>query len=100
MSDDQVPIDRVDPQDVLERLARLPIGVWRYRWEGRSIRHVGPLARDFADAFGVDADDRMVNLQDASGVALASLKALNERLEDLTDRVARLEATARKGDRG
>jgi hypothetical protein len=91
VSEPEIATEPLDGQDVLERLAALPISTWRYHWEDPGIRHLGPMAQDFMAAFHLDADDRMINLLDASGVTMVSIQALYRRLERLTARVAELE---------
>lgn len=70
----------VSSNDVLERLAELPISVWSYGFDHRTIRHLGPMAQDFAAAFGLGATDRRICAVDANGVALAAIQALHRRL--------------------
>lgn len=43
----------VDVQQILETVATLPITSWNYKEENSSVRHIGPMAQDFAAAFGV-----------------------------------------------
>lgn len=69
----------VDTRAILDRVAGLPIETWRYKGDG--IRHIGPMAQDFAAAFNVGPDDRHIDLIDASGVALAAIQALVQRAE-------------------
>jgi len=69
-------VARIDDEEVLDKVARLPIGTWSYVSE-RGVRHVGPMAQDFYAAFGVGADDRHITAIDEDGVALASIKALD-----------------------
>ncbi len=66
---------------------RLPISKWSYKVEDGSVRHIGPMAQDFAAAFGLGSDDRSIGTVDADGVALAAMQALlrdreGEGLED------------------
>lgn len=70
----------VDALDVLSRLVALPIESWNYKGESISVRHIGPMAQDFAEAFGVGEDDKRIHVVDASGVALASIQALHSML--------------------
>ena len=85
----------VDARTVLERLAALPITQWRYRDDDPSIRHIGPMAQDFAAAFGVGEDERSIHPVDAQGVAIASIQALHralgEALEELRAQRAKIE---------
>jgi hypothetical protein len=83
--------ESVDPRAVLAAVAALPIERWSYR--GETARHLGPMAQDFADAFGLGADDRHIFPLDAGGVALAALQGLHGLVQIQT---ARLEALERE----
>ena len=47
----------VAPQDILDRVAALPIASWEYK-AAPGVRHVGPMAQDFHAAFGLGDSDR------------------------------------------
>jgi hypothetical protein len=96
-------IRELDGEDVLARLARMPVSEWGYKAQDASIRHMGPMAQDFHAAFGLGEDPLRISTIDADGVALAAARALeartratNERLlrelDALRDRLAALEA--------
>jgi hypothetical protein len=84
--------ERVDGQKLLASLAALPISTWSYKADRGSIRHIGPMAQDFAAAFGVGNDNRSIGTLDADGVALAAIQALYLEVQELRKRVAELEA--------
>jgi hypothetical protein len=84
-------IREVRPSEVLRRLTELPIATWRYRADRTRARHIGPMAQDFADAFGFGSDRRSLAPGDVGGVALAAIKALEAENRDLKRRVAALE---------
>jgi hypothetical protein len=67
--------EAIDPRAVLAAVATLPIERWSYR--GETARHLGPMAQDFAAAFGLGPDDRHIFPLDAAGVALAALQGLH-----------------------
>ncbi len=75
--------ETVDPKDVLDKLAGLEIAKWRFKSEAEGIRHLGPFAEDFRQAFGLGHSDKAIELQDASGVALAAIQALYLEIQDL-----------------
>ncbi len=75
---------------ILERLIALPIYTWNYKSDDPSIRHIGPMAQDFAAAFGVGKDDRFIHTVDAFGVAFAAIQALHEILEKQEDEIRHL----------
>ena len=81
-------------QEILARVAKLPLSVWTYGFDDASVRHLGPMAQDFAAAFGLGSSDRHIDVVDANGVALAAIKALYQRVVDLEREVAEL-----RGDR-
>lgn len=70
----------VDVQEILASVVALPIETWNYKEQNPAIRHIGPMAQDFAAAFGVGEDDRHINMVDANGVALAAIQALYKML--------------------
>ena len=72
----------VNPRELLDRLAQLPIQSWNYKSQSESVRHVGPTAQDFHAAFTVGEDDQHIATVDADGVALAAIQGLNQKLEE------------------
>jgi len=79
----------------LAKLERLPISSWNYRGEAASERHLGPVAEDFHAAFGLGASDHYIAPADEAGVALASVKALQEQLKARDREVEQLEQRLR-----
>ena len=88
----------VSDDDILAKVAALPISEWSYTTE-RGVRHVGPMAQDFYAAFNVGEDDRHITSIDEDGVALAAIKALAVRTTEseaaLTGRLAQKDAQIR-----
>ena len=70
----------VDPQDVLKRVAKMPISTWTYKAEP-GVRHMGPMAQDFRATFGLGTDERTIVTIDADGVMFAAIQGLNQKLE-------------------
>ena len=79
-------------EDVLSKIARMPVKEWNYKTQDASIRHVGPTAQDFHAAFGLGENPLRINTIDADGIALAAVRALEARTRDLRDENARLSA--------
>ena len=71
----------VEPREVLERVAAMPIATWNLKGQGASIRHMGPMAQDFRAAFGLGETELGISTIDADGVALAAIQGLNAKLE-------------------
>ena len=89
----------VDPLSILSRVAGIPISTWKYKTDKAGIRHLGPMAEDFAANFGLGADNRTISVTDVNGVALAAIQGLNSllvekdhELADLKQRLEKLEA--------
>ena len=80
----------VDAADMLARVRELPISTWNYTSDDASIRHIGPMAQDFAALFGVGTDDRHLHPLDGQGVALAAIQALAAQIETLRTEQATL----------
>ncbi|MBK7403105.1 MAG: tail fiber domain-containing protein [Phycisphaerales bacterium] len=92
----------VDARDILDRVAALPITEWSYKSE-EGVRHLGPVAEDFSQAFGLGDDDKSIGTVDADGVALAAIQGLSQviaerdaEIASLNDRLDRLEARVRQ----
>lgn len=81
----------VDPNEVLDKLSRLPVGLWSYQTEGSTVRHIGPMAQDFMASFGVGSSDRTIMQVDADGVSFAAIQALNARLTALEEQNRKLQ---------
>jgi hypothetical protein len=79
-------IQAVDSSEILERVAALPIGQWRFKTEEAGVKHVGPMAQDFHAAFGLGAQETAIATVDADGVALAAIQGLNRKLTDELNR--------------
>jgi len=82
----------VDGQEVLARLADVPIAAWNYKSQDPSVRHIGPMAQDFSAAFGVGEDDKHISTVDADGVALAAIQGLYQLAQDQKAEIAALKA--------
>jgi len=103
----------IDGDALLNKLAEVPMSTWNYKTQDDRIRHIGPMAQDFYESFGVGEDNTHINTVDADGVALAAVQALHQtvkrrdaQIEALTERIERLEALvanetslANRGDR-
>ncbi len=82
----------IDPVDMLARVRDLPISTWNYTADDPAIRHVGPMAQDFAALFAVGADDRHIHPLDGQGVALAAIQGLLAQIDQLRAENIRLAA--------
>lgn len=82
---------RLDGEDVLKRIRRVPVMTWNYKSQESSIRHIGPMAQDLFAAFDVGESDRLINTIDIDGVNLAGVRALDERTSRQEAQIVELE---------
>ncbi|MDZ7959770.1 MAG: tail fiber domain-containing protein [Aulosira sp. DedQUE10] len=80
-----------DVHSILRGIASLPITTWKYKDQGETIRHIGPMAQDFAATFNVGESDRTINAVDANGVALAAIQALYQVIQQQESQINELQ---------
>lgn len=97
--DIKTDITPIDGAAVLQRVVGLPLATWSYSGEP-TVRHLGPMAEDFREQFGLGPNPRVLSPGDTSGVALAAIQGLHQlveeqaaMIEELRERLAKLEGT-------
>ena len=76
-------IAAVDAKAVLDKLARVPIDQWNYKWEkDGDVPNIGPMAQDFKEAFYPGRDDKCITTLEFDGVELAAIQGLNQKLNE------------------
>ncbi len=80
----------IDASDILERVLNLPISEWAYISES-DVRHLGPVAEDFAAAFDLGGDNKSIGTIDADGVALAAIQGLHHIVEQKDAKITDLQ---------
>jgi hypothetical protein len=90
----------VKGSDILSKLRAVPVTSWNYIDEGKTVRHIGPMAEDFFAQFGLGTGNTSIGVQDLAGVSIAAVKELdtqlqqkNEEVKQLQDEVKQLRAT-------
>jgi hypothetical protein len=66
---------------VLQKLVALPVKAWFYKGDHDEGQHMGPVAEDFAETFGLGNNEKYISTVDESGVALAAIQGLNKKVE-------------------
>lgn len=94
-------IAQVDGEEVLEKLAAVPVSKWNYKWEpDNATPHIGPMAQAFKAAFYPGRDDKSITTLEFDGVALAAIQGLNQKLIETVKakdaRIAELEKRLEK----
>ncbi|QIR15126.1 tail fiber domain-containing protein [Shewanella aestuarii] len=90
----------ISATEILTKVANLAITKWNYIQDSDTVLHIGPMAEDFHEAFGLNGDEKgTISISDISGVALASIKALklasdekDKKISELEKRIAALES--------
>jgi hypothetical protein len=88
--------ESVDKRSILERVAAMPLDSWRYKSEPPTMRHIGPVAEDFYDAFGLGDSDKSIGTLDADGVALAAIQGLYELVKEQQAEIVQLRAEMKR----
>jgi len=98
----KINLDAVDAREILDKVAALPMTTWKYRGQERMVRHLGPISENFKAAFQLGETDSDIALVDESGVALAAIQGLNEKVElqaaQLKERDARIKLLEKRLD--
>lgn len=74
----KVNVQPIDLARILQQVEKLPLATWTYEWEQADVRHVGPMSQDWHKIMRLGYDTTKIDVVDAFGVALASIKALTE----------------------
>ena len=82
----------IAPEAVLAKVSALPITQWKYKVEPDGMKHIGPVAQDFYAAFGLGDSAKAIGAIDETGVALAAIQGLNQKLNEKDAEIAGLKA--------
>ena len=74
----------VSNEHILDAINALPVYEWSYKGEG--VRHVGPMAEDFRQAFGLGDSPDQIYYIDAIGTLMAATQALAKKINRLEAR--------------
>lgn len=89
----------INGTEILSAISKLAISKWNYKSQNTSEQHIGPMAQDFYQLFGLGGDDdKHISAIDSAGVSLAAIQALydlnlkkDQQIEELSTRIADLE---------
>lgn len=85
----------VDTKEILKKLMKLKLQTWEYNGADEGI-HMGPIAEDFYQAFGLGQNEQYIATVDADGVALAAIQELAKQNEKLNAENEKLKESLRK----
>ena len=78
--------DNITPVDItsfLDKLDSSEVFEWNYISQDSSVRHIGPMAQDFYNTFGMGTDSTVINSGDFDGINFVLLQALNQKTIEL-----------------
>ncbi|MBI4547124.1 MAG: tail fiber domain-containing protein [Ignavibacteriae bacterium] len=84
----------VNGEELLKKVALLPISQWNYKNEKPEVKHIGPMAQDFYRIFHLGEDEKTISTIDPAGIALAAIQELYKKsleVNDLKAQVNRLQ---------
>ena len=84
----------LNQNELLAKIDQLPVTRWNYR--GASEQHIGPVAQDFYRLFNVGRDDKTISTIDPSGIALAGIQGLHQKIKDQQAEIDSLKARLEK----
>lgn len=70
----------LNENELLASIDQLPVTRWSYK--GLREQHIGPVAQDFYRLFHVGGDDMTISTIDPSGIALAGIQGLHQKIKD------------------
>ncbi len=88
-------LQRVDAKGVLRKVAAMPIATWNWKSQDAAIRHMGPMAQDFYEAFGLGETPKGISTVDADGVVLAAIQGLHAMMKQRDREIAQLKRNLR-----
>ena len=85
--------ESLDNTQILDKIGQLPITRWNYK--GLSEQHIGPMAQDFYRIFRVGMDDKTISTIDPSGIALAGIQGLYNKIHSQNTEIQDMQARLR-----
>jgi hypothetical protein len=84
-------INLISGDNILKLIANLDIYSWSYIKDAGKVTHIGPMAEEFFETFSVGVDNKHISPTDTSGISLAAIKALMEKIESQNAKIEQLE---------
>jgi hypothetical protein len=89
--------EHVNASQTLETLiSRVPAYTWRYAGSEDVSTHMGAMAQDLHDAFGLGGDRSRIGASDMDGVLMSAVQGMQERVQRLNRQVADYESLLRQ----
>ena len=82
----------VKAKKVLDKVNALEIAEWNYIDTDDQIKHIGPVAEEFYEAFKLGETRKGISSVDSAGVALLAIQGLSQQLDDKQAKIENMEA--------
>jgi trimeric autotransporter adhesin len=79
----------IDGFDLLKKIQQMPVQRWKYK--GTNEYHIGPVAEDFYNLFGLGTDDKGISTVDPAGIALAAIREQQRIIEKQNEQINQLQ---------
>jgi hypothetical protein len=86
-------INLINGESILKLIANLDIYSWSYIKDAGKVTHIGPMAEEFFETFNVGVDNKHISPTDTSGISLAAIKALMDKVDSQNRKIIELENT-------
>ena len=84
-------INIIDGDKILNMLGEIDIFSWSYIRDAGKVTHIGPMAEEFYELFNYGVDNKHISPTDTSGISLAAIKAMMNKVESQNAKIAKLE---------
>ncbi len=82
---------KVNKEEILHKISKLDISEWNYKSQAEQIRHVGPMAQDFYEAFQLGNNNTTITTTDIDGINMLGIQALAEQAAIQSEKINQLE---------
>jgi hypothetical protein len=80
---------QLDKEEILNKISQLRLEQWNYKVEDDTVKHIGPIAEQFYDLFGLGGSSKTVSSIDPAGIALVGVQALFEKIDWVGEYITR-----------
>ena len=82
----------IDEKEILEKINKLELNYWTYNHDNDRVRHLGPMAEEFYQLFGLGSTAKGISSIDTAGVSLAAVKALSKKYKTTQDELVQAQS--------
>ncbi|WP_182440224.1 tail fiber domain-containing protein [Colwellia sp. RSH04] len=81
----------IDKSEIISKISNLEIQEWNYIKNNDDVKHIGPIAEEFHDKFGLNGSiNDKISVSDLSGISLAAIQELISRSDEQAKEIKKL----------